>query len=155
MVRSSIQISPHLRRRLAKRKAHPRQPYEEVVARALDAADAVELAPFPSHLAPALADVLGGLKRALARLYGERLVRLVLYGSVARGEARPDSDVDVLVVLRGDVDRARELERIVEITYDLLLDRGVHVSALPMAERDFLTRATPLLLNLRREGVPL
>ena len=40
------------------------------------------------------------LDRAVRELYGSRLTSLVLYGSVARGDHRPDSDVDVLVVVK-------------------------------------------------------
>ena len=43
-------------------------------------------------------------------IYGARLERVVLYGSRARGEARPDSDDDVAVFLRSLPDRWRELD---------------------------------------------
>lgn len=154
-MRSSIQVSDRLRKRLGKRKLHPRQSYEEVIARALDASEGLGVPQLPVATTPEIQSALAELKTGLLALYGERLVRLVLYGSVARGDARPDSDVDVLVVLSGPFDRTREIERIVEITYDILLDKGIHVSAHPMSEPDFLTRASPLLQNVRREGVPL
>jgi predicted nucleotidyltransferase len=47
--------------------------------------------------------VLATLRRQLEEIYGERLVRMVLYGSRARGEAEPGSDIDVLIVLKGPV----------------------------------------------------
>jgi predicted nucleotidyltransferase len=40
-----------------------------------------------------------GVAQDLADQLGDRLVRVLLYGSWARGEARPDSDVDILVVV--------------------------------------------------------
>ena len=43
-------------------------------------------------------------------LYGDRLVRLVLFGSHARGDAVPGSDIDVLVVLRGPVEPGVEID---------------------------------------------
>ena len=43
--------------------------------------------------------VLDELKERLSAAYGERLHAVVLFGSEARGDARPDSDIDVLVVL--------------------------------------------------------
>jgi len=45
--------------------------------------------------------VLSELRRRLERLYGRRLVQMVLYGSHARGDAEDGSDIDVLVVLTG------------------------------------------------------
>ena len=43
------------------------------------------------------------LRRQFELLYCERLVRMVLFGSQARGDDEPESDIDVLVVLRGPV----------------------------------------------------
>jgi predicted nucleotidyltransferase len=45
-----------------------------------------------------LADILPGLCRRFEVLYSERLVRMVLFGSQARGDAQPEPDIDVLVV---------------------------------------------------------
>jgi predicted nucleotidyltransferase len=43
--------------------------------------------------------MLRELKRSLIAFYGPRLKKIVLFGSYARGEATPDSDMDVLIVL--------------------------------------------------------
>ena len=40
-------------------------------------------------------------RAALDDAYGDRIERVVLFGSRARGDARPDSDWDVAVFLRG------------------------------------------------------
>ena len=55
----------------------------------------------------------------MARLYGARLRGIVLYGSEARGEAKPDSDIDILVLLRGPVEFGKELDRIIDALYVL------------------------------------
>ncbi|MCE2725261.1 MAG: nucleotidyltransferase domain-containing protein [Planctomycetaceae bacterium] len=56
--------------------------------------------------------VLDELKERLSAAYGERLHAVVLFGSEARGDARPDSDIDVLVVLETLTgDYGEELER--------------------------------------------
>jgi predicted nucleotidyltransferase len=56
--------------------------------------------------------VLDELKERLSAAYGERLHAVVLFGSEARGDARPDSDIDVLAVLETLTDDyGEELER--------------------------------------------
>jgi len=51
-------------------------------------------------------------------LYGSRLKRVVVYGSCARNEATPESDIDVAVVLAGDVIPGKEIDRMIDILID-------------------------------------
>jgi len=76
--------------------------------------------------------VLSELRRRFERLYGDRLVSLRLYGSQARGDSRPGSDTDVLVVLKGPVDSAAEIKRTLDIVADLSLERNQVISCLFM-----------------------
>jgi predicted nucleotidyltransferase len=100
-----------------------------------------------------LPDILGELRRALEVLYGERLVTLVLYGSQARGDMTPDSDIDVLVVLEGDVNPGDEIARTGPPVAALCLEHNVVISCLFMSAERFYNEQSPLLLNVRREGV--
>ncbi|MEG4009714.1 nucleotidyltransferase domain-containing protein [Microcoleus sp. Pol11C1] len=50
-----------------------------------------------------LKNILMQLRSHFEQLYGDRLTQMVLYGSQARSDARPDSDIDILVVLKGQV----------------------------------------------------
>ncbi len=68
-----------------------------------------------------LRTILTELRRRLEALYGERLVQMVLFGSRARGDAKPDSDVDVLIVLRDRVNPGEEITRTGELTASLSL----------------------------------
>jgi len=97
--------------------------------------------------------ILRELKVKLAELYGERLEKLILFGSQARGDAGPDSDIDVLVVLKGD-DPADDY-RYMDIIVDMNLKYGLLVSLVPMSSRHYHSRKSPLLLNVRREGIAL
>jgi predicted nucleotidyltransferase len=97
--------------------------------------------------------VLAELRSQLDELYGARLVRLVLYGSQARGDAIPGSDVDVLVVLAGPVDPATEIERVTSITAALSLEHDIVISCVYVSEKRYTHENSPLLLNVRREGV--
>lgn len=97
--------------------------------------------------------VLQRLRLELAGLYGDRIERIVLFGSRARGDAREDSDYDVAVFLKDfrTADRWEEIDRIVEVTTDILLDTGAVISAIPFQAGAWQDR-TPLMHEIRREG---
>lgn len=95
------------------------------------------------------------LKEKLYRLYGDRLVAVVLYGSVARGEEGEGSDVDVAVVLSGDIQIGVEIDRMSPLVSEIGLRYDITLSVLPIPEIWWRERQSPLLLNLRKEGVTL
>ena len=92
-------------------------------------------------------------KRELQRIYGDRLKGVFLYGSRARGDAEPDSDVDVLVVLDNWHHYADEIARTSVATSELSLTYGLSISRVFLRERDWLTAETPLLADLREQAV--
>ena len=106
-------------------------------------------------MTPRLQDLLTELDTRLRALYGKRLERLVLFGSQARGDAEPGSDIDVLVVLRGIVTPSREIARTGEVCTELSLKYNVVVSCLFVSARRFSREKSPLLLNVRKEGVAI
>ena len=98
--------------------------------------------------------VLRKFRAALDEVYGGRIERVVLYGSRARGDARPDSDYDVAVFLTDLTDRWNEIDRIVAIETDILWETGAVINALPFRAGAYQER-TPLMHELRREGIDL
>jgi len=98
-------------------------------------------------------DILAQLRQRFVSLYGERLVKLVLFGSRARHDAEPGSDIDVLVVLKGDVSPGEEIARTGHIVADLSLRFDETICCLFVDEHYFATRNGPLLRNVRREGI--
>jgi predicted nucleotidyltransferase len=100
-----------------------------------------------------LQQILAELKARLTELYGERLERLVLFGSQARGDAEPDSDIDVLVVLRGEVNPMAESRRAVPITSEISYEHGVVITCMYVSVERYDRAATPLIGIARREGV--
>ncbi len=100
-------------------------------------------------------DVLKELRRRFEVLYGDRLAHLVLFGSRARGDAEPDSDIDVLVVLNGVVQAGEEIGRTGEIVADVSLEHDVVISCVFMDRHRYEHKNGPLLRNIRKEGVPV
>ena len=102
---------------------------------------------------PELALILDQLRQQLSQLYGQRLVKVVLYGSQARGDALPDSDVDVLVVLKGSVNPYEEIERTGEIVAGLSLEHNLVISCAYIPETRLIQDTSLFLRNVQREGI--
>jgi predicted nucleotidyltransferase len=100
-----------------------------------------------------LVTVLKKLSRTLKRLLGERLEAVYLYGSQARGDAQPDSDIDVLVVIKGDFNYFDMVKKVSRHTAKLSLEYETVISCVYVTKDDYEHRRTPLLLNVRREGI--
>jgi predicted nucleotidyltransferase len=105
------------------------------------------------HMKAALQHILEQFRRGLESIYGSRLAEVVLFGSQAREDAEPGSDIDVLVVLRSAVDPHQEMLRLSEFKSRLCLQYDVVISCVYVSEADFQHDETPLMLNVRREGV--
>lgn len=95
------------------------------------------------------------LRKRLASLYGDRLAHLVLFGSRARNDDDDESDIDVLVVLRGQVSPCQEIARTEDLVAALSLEHDAVVSCAFVAADEYETGGSPLMLNVRREGVPV
>jgi predicted nucleotidyltransferase len=98
--------------------------------------------------------VLIRFRQALDEIYGSHLERVVLYGSRARGDARPDSDYDVAVFLRDMADRFAEMDRLADLSTDIGDDTGQFVHAMAYPAGAYNER-TPLMREIRLEGVDL
>ena len=93
------------------------------------------------------------VKRALAELYGERLDRVILYGSYARGDFHAESDVDYLAVLRDDYFRqTAEFDRYWDITWNLWEQYGIWISVKPVFIDQFSRSELFFYQNARKEG---
>ena len=93
------------------------------------------------------------MKGRLQASHGERLHGVVLCGSEARGEAREDSDIDVLVLLDDPVDYGRDLETNLRALYPLAVEWGRRISAKPVSASEYETADCPLYRAARREGI--
>ena len=100
-----------------------------------------------------VADVIQQCKRSLECYYGSRLKGVILYGSVAREQADPASDIDLLVLLNQPFDYFGELRRIVELLYPIQLESDQLISAKPAPYDEFEQGRLQLYRNAKREGV--
>ena len=104
---------------------------------------------------PKIKAIVTELRQYLEKLYGDRLLQMVVFGSQARGDAVEGSDIDILVVLRGPVNSGEEIVRTGGIVADLSLRFGEVISCVFMDEEKFTYRNGPLLRNVRREGIAI
>lgn len=88
----------------------------------------------------------------LKRLYGDRLRQVVLFGSWARGDAHPESDIDLLVVLDKVDSPWQELRRMDDIAWRYSFENDTVISVLPVAESDLNDPSVPSLLRAKAEG---
>ena len=102
-----------------------------------------------------LSSVLCEFRGRLQLLYGERLAKVVLFGSQARGEASPESDVDLMIVLKGEVSPSQEIARTIDDVAGISLANDLVLSCVFMSESRYEREQSPLLLNVRREGQSL
>ena len=98
--------------------------------------------------------VLVRFRASVSARYGARLERVVLYGSRARGDHRPDSDYDIAVFLENPDSFSMESARLAEIGTDILLDTGAVISATPFPAGAWRER-TGFMHEPRGDGVDL
>jgi predicted nucleotidyltransferase len=113
-------------------------------------------------LSPAERRVVAEFAARVRARFGDRLARIVLFGSRARGDVTEESDIDVLVLVRASVEEetraTREVWEVVEEA--LRLERGTYVPLAPivLAEERFLELLAlerSFAVDVEAEGIPL
>ena len=99
--------------------------------------------------------VLERFRTGVSKIYGDRVARVVLFGSRARGDAGPASDYDIAVFLRDMPDRFAALRQLADLSTDIFYGTGEIVNALPYRADTYNDARMPLMHEIRRDGVDL
>lgn len=114
-----------------------------------------------NYLSEPYREVVRRLLEELLKVFGEKLVSVVVYGSVARGEARRDSDIDVLIVIE-DLPKSRferlsmymKAEERLDDLLNKLLDEGYAVTISPILKtREEAMRVSPIYLDMVEDAI--
>jgi len=92
-------------------------------------------------------------KKILKTHYAQKYQGLFLYGSMARGQERESSDIDLFVLLSKPFDYFKELRQVIELLYPVQLKSEHLISAKPAAIDEFESGKNHLYRTAKREGV--
>lgn len=95
--------------------------------------------------------VLNRFRDSVTEIYGELLERVVLFGSRARGDAKPEFDYDVAVLIKDAGTFSDESTRLAEVGTDIFFDTGAVISATPFPAGAYRER-TGFMHELREDG---
>lgn len=101
-----------------------------------------------------LNETIKKLKNFLSSLYGSNLSKVVLFGSQARGEATPNSDIDIMIVVKEYLSPS-DYEKFYCFISELCLEYDVLISSIQILEQSYESDNSPLLINVRKEGIVL
>jgi len=94
-------------------------------------------------------------KQGLKKIYGEQLDKIVLFGSQARGDATPESDIDILIVLKNSFNYSQESDKISILIADLCLEYNVLISCAFTTDQQFYHHNNAFFRNIRQEGLTI
>lgn len=103
-------------------------------------------------------NILKIFAKRMLELYGDDLVKVVLYGSYARGDNRENSDIDIMVLVRASDDVIKEkMNEIYDFAFDIEMDTGIDISPVVKNEEqyNYWSDTLPYYKNIQNEGVLL
>lgn len=95
------------------------------------------------------------IKEYLKKVYGDKLESIIIYGSFAKNKATEDSDIDIAIILKEDINPSKELARIDDFISDLGLEHDELITILPLSLQEVENSIWPLYRSLREEGMRL
>lgn len=98
-------------------------------------------------------EIVSTIKEALHSLPLD--IEVWLYGSEARGDARPDSDIDLLVLFNKSEVRYADEDEIFKVTYPIELETGISISPFITSKAKWESRMTPFRDNVETDRIRL
>ncbi|HEY9701846.1 MAG TPA: nucleotidyltransferase domain-containing protein [Allocoleopsis sp.] len=104
---------------------------------------------------PKISQILRQFEQKIKNIYQDNLSELILFGSQARGDAKQDSDIDVLIVLKETVKDEQKHQQVINLISDLCLEYELLISCVYVSKSQFNIEKSPLLINIHKEGIRL
>ncbi len=108
-----------------------------------------------THENPLLKSITTTLKTKFKDLYKQRLKQLILFGSQARGDAQFDSDIDILVVLKGEVNPVQEIKNNSNFISELCLKYDAVINCFYLPESRLNQEDDLFINNVKKDGILL
>ena len=100
--------------------------------------------------------ILSLFKNRIEQRLGNRLQKIILFGSYARQEAKADSDIDIMLVYNNEhYQGIREISLVSDIINDFLLEFGVLISILPTSSKIYQSTNRLIYRNIKKQGILL
>ena len=94
----------------------------------------------------------------IKRIYGSHVKQIILYGSYARGDFRPDSDVDIMILVdMSDLELKAYGQQLSYMTYDFNMAHDLDIKPIAKSQQHFQkwVDVYPFYANVEKEGVKL
>lgn len=103
-------------------------------------------------------NIISDFTQKVKELLGDRVKKIILYGSYARGDYKKDSDIDIMILTDlnfAEIEKYRD--EISDIAFDIELDTGIVISPVIKNIDKYNERVNivPFFMNVQKEGVVL
>lgn len=105
-------------------------------------------------------DIINQFVEGVNKILGDRVKKIILYGSYARGDYNDSSDIDIMILTDlNDEEMYKYSEKIWDYAYDLEFDNNFDITLSPLVKNidkfNYWLEALPFYMNVQKEGVVL